>query len=517
MKRYLISAIVVTRNRKVDLIRCLDSLKASSYKMFEIIVVDNGSSPSVKTWFPKKYPRIKLITNRENLGAAKGRNQGIFVSKGKFILFIDDDAVVDERMIQELIRVLRSERRVGIVQPKIYDMEKRNILQGIGCDVNLLTGRVSALGIREKDNGQYEKIIELQSIGCIWMIKREIIDKIGGYDEVYFIPWEDTDFSFRAREAGFKILFAPKALAWHRGPKSTFVNPLIDYLGIRSPERAYRVVRNKIIFMKKHAKAFNFLLFLFIFLPLYAIVHSLIIIISFRLDLLLQYWKGLISGVLFVLSDAISHLKIFLLSFQEPVCWIIEKSAQSILDIGCGQGFPMQMIKMRMDIGKSVGVDLFKPYIEMGGKLKIHDQYVISDVRKLKFKDKSFDVVMALQVLEHLYKEDAWKVLEKLEKIAKKQIIVSSPIGRMYHPMEDNNKLQLHLSYFYPEEFENRGYKILKFGRREILGEGGLVHKVKNIFLRRLIYLLNFLITPLYYFYQPVSNYHFYAYKKIEN
>ncbi len=516
MKKNLVSAVVVTRDRKSDLIRCINSLTSSSYKPLEIIVVDNASWPPVSKWFPKRYPKIKLISNRLNMGAAAGRNQGIAVSKGKFILFVDDDAQVDKEMVSQLIKLLEGEKKTGIVQPKIYDMERRNVLQGIGCDVNLLTGRVSSLGIREADKGQYDKVRELQSIGCIWMVKREVIDKIGGYDEEYFIPWEDTDFSFRARKAGFKILFIPKALAWHRGPKSTAINPLIDYLGIRSADRAYRISRNKIIFMRKHAKVINFLLFLFIFLPLYTFIHSLIIAISFRFDLLRQYWKGIVSGILFVLFQPLNFLKVFLLSLQEPACWIIDKSAQSILDIGCGQGFPMQMIKMRMNVVKSVGVDLFKSYVEIGKKLNIHDQYIISDVRKLKIKNRSFDVVLALQILEHLDKKDAWKLLDKIEKIAIKQVIIAAPIGKMYHPMEDNNRLQLHLSDFYPEEFEKRGYKILRFGRKELLGEDGLVHRVKSGFLRKVIYLFNLLVTPSYYFYQPLSNYHFYAYKQIK-
>lgn len=297
----LISVVVVTRNRKSELIRCLNSLKFSTYKQLEIIVVDNASSPPVAGWLLRKFPGIKLISNKKNTGAAKGRNQGIIISKGKFVLFVDDDAEIDKELISVLVNVLTREKNVGIVQPKIYDMEKRNVLQGIGCDVNLFTGRVSSLGIREADKGQYDNTTELQSVGCIWMVKKQVLDKIGGYDEEYFIPWEDTDFSFRARKAGFRILFAPKALAWHKGLKNTFVNPMIDYLGIRSPERAYRISRNKIIFMRKHAQIIKFLFFLFFVLPINTLIHSLIIFVCLRIDLLWEYWKGLIFGLFFAL------------------------------------------------------------------------------------------------------------------------------------------------------------------------------------------------------------------------
>lgn len=217
----------------------------------------------------------------------------------------------------------------------------------------------------------------------------------------------------------------------------------------------------------------------------------------------------------FKFDDYINPFKIFMLSLEDPVCWIIDKSAKTILDVGCGQGFPMQMIKNRMKVNKSIGVDLFKPYIEIGKNLKIHDQYVISDVRKIKFRNRSFDVVLALQIVEHLSKKDAWKLVEKIEKIAGKQVIIATPIGKTYHPAVDNNKLQLHKSGFFPEEFEKRGYKIIKFGRKEILGENGLVHRIDNDLFRKIIFGFAYLLNISLYFFQPLSNYYFVAYKKI--
>lgn len=212
-------------------------------------------------------------------------------------------------------------------------------------------------------------------------------------------------------------------------------------------------------------------------------------------------------------DEKLYPLKVFIMSWIEPECWVIDKSAKTILDVGCGEGLPMEMIKMRINVEKSVGVDLFEPYIRKSKKKRIHNEYVLVDVRKMKFPNKSFDVVMALQVLEHLPKKDAWKVLEKMEKIAKKQVIAAMPIGEMYHPAVDNNELQLHQSHFDPEEFKKKGYKVTKVGFKFITGEHGLVHKVKNDVLRKFIYSLNLFITLFTILFPKVGDYYFVAYK----
>lgn len=213
-------------------------------------------------------------------------------------------------------------------------------------------------------------------------------------------------------------------------------------------------------------------------------------------------------------DEKLYPLKVFIMSWIEPECWVIDKSAKTILDVGSGRGLPMEMIKMRLNVEKSVGVDLFEPYIRESKKKRIHNEYVLVDIRKMKFPEKSFDVVMALQVLEHLPKKEAWHVLKIMEKIAKKQVIIATPIGEMYHPAVDDNKLQLHRSHFYPEEFEKRGYKITKVGIKAITGEHGLVHEVQNDIVRKLIYTLNLFVTLFTYIFQDRADYYFVASKK---
>lgn len=174
------------------------------------------------------------------------------------------------------------------------------MLQGVGHDINLLTGRVIGIGVHVKDKGQFENIMEIPMAGCTWMVKKEVFEKVGKYDEDFFIPYEDSDFSLRTRRKGYKIYYVPRAMIWHRGVKVTTVSPRLQWIGVTTSDRAYRVSRNKIIFMRKHATFINLLVFLFLFTPLYTLAHSAIMISSKRWDILFDYWRGLISGLKYV-------------------------------------------------------------------------------------------------------------------------------------------------------------------------------------------------------------------------
>ncbi len=532
LKSAPVSVVIVTHNRTEDLRECIKSYIDSSYKNLEIIVVDNGSKPPLATWLTKKYPKVKLVTSEFNIGAAAGRNLGLKESRGDYILFTDDDAYADKNMVFHLVEAFRQKKNAGIIQPLVYDKQKKNLLQGAGHDINLLTGRIKAWGVKEEDRGQYEGIREVPMCGCVWMVKRNVFDNIGIYDEDYFIPYEDSDFSIRVRKEGFKLYCYSKAKTWHLGVKSTFVHPWIEWLGITSPQRAYRVARNKMIFMRKHSPLPGSLIFFFILMPAYAVIHSLIIFLARRFDILLRYQLGLLSGLFYALTyplnkkfaqaywdfdSRLNGFKMLLLAWTDPVSWILDKRIKTVLDLGCGQGKPMEFIKMRLKVKKSVGVDLFEPYIREARQKKIHSQYLFMDIRKVKMPAKSFDLVMASHVLEHLPKEPAWRVLENMEKMAKKQVIAVTPIGEHYHQLEDGNVLQMHLCAFTPEDFIKRGYKIKKYGWKWLLGDHGIVHTIKNDPVRKMLYAFNFLATPVYYYFQGSCDYIFVAYKNLQN
>lgn len=205
-----------------------------------------------------------------------------------------------------------------------------------------------------------------------------------------------------------------------------------------------------------------------------------------------------------------------LLSLSFIPNWIINPSCRSILDLGCGQGLQMKTIKLRYPKIYAVGVDLFKPYLDKCKKEHTHDKFKQADIRALKIKDKSFDVVLASQVLEHISKKDAFSLLKKMERWAIKWVIISTPVGKAFYDTDDGNPLQKHKTFFYPEEFKKKGYKIIRVGGKSLFAEGiGLIHKVKPSFLRKAFFVSDIFLTPYYLIFQSRADYYFFAYKKL--
>jgi hypothetical protein len=141
---------------------------------------------------------------------------------------------------------------------------------------------------------------------------------------------------------------------------------------------------------------------------------------------------------------------------------------ETLLDIGCGKKSPIQF----SSVSYSVGVDMFRPYLLESKKKKIHNSYVRSDIRKVEFKEKSFDCVTCLDVLEHLEKDESFKLIEKMQNWAKKKLILLLPNGFPLQDEYDGNPLQIHKSGWSVDELEPFGVKIygingLKFLRGE--------------------------------------------------
>ena len=140
-----------------------------------------------------------------------------------------------------------------------------------------------------------------------------------------------------------------------------------------------------------------------------------------------------------------------------------------------------------------VGVDIFRPWMNGARRQERHSDCVLCDIQRLPIREKTFDIVLCMEVLEHLTKEDGQKLLEKMERIARRQVIVTTPVGEFaLHPATDDNPYQEHQSSWRPAELVRYGYKIRGYGLPLAGGAHGLLGRLPEPFrsIRRLIWVL---------------------------
>jgi SAM-dependent methyltransferase len=178
---------------------------------------------------------------------------------------------------------------------------------------------------------------------------------------------------------------------------------------------------------------------------------------------------------------------------------VVERESQTILDVGCGKGERMKFIKS-LGHFSSVGVDIFLPWLRACQQEKIHDHYVLCDVRHLPFRPKSFDIVLAAEVIEHLDKEDGEPFLDTLERLARRQVIITAPVGfNAYHDESDGNPYQEHRSVWEPCELKRRGYIIRGNGLRGTRGQTSIEYRLPEPF-RFLWYVVTLVLGSFSYF-----------------
>ena len=210
----LVSNIVLNYNAGELLLNCIDSVKKSIHANLEIIVVDNISSDDSQTKCKKKFPDIKLIQNNENLGYCGGNNVGIREAKGKFIVILNPDTILEPNSISELIFAYEKFGE-GLYQPKILSLNEENTIQSTG---NML--HVFGFGFaRDKGNKVTVHSEEIEKIGYAsgtgLFTSRKVLDKVGLLDEFLFLYHDDLDLGWRAAQIGINSYYVPKSKIYH--------------------------------------------------------------------------------------------------------------------------------------------------------------------------------------------------------------------------------------------------------------------------------------------------------------
>lgn len=253
----LVSVIVINYNGKEFLKDCLESVYGQTYHNFDLIVVDNGSTDGSVQFIKEKFPDTIFIENKENLGFAMANNQGIEISKGKYIALLNNDTVVDRDWLKNLVTAAESSsENTGMWADKILSLENPHIIDSVGGLIISNDGIAKGRGRLERDIGQYDREEEVFiPSACAALYRKRMFDEVGLFDEDFFAYCEDTDLGLRARLEGWKTISAPKAVVYHHYSGTT---------GKYTSIKAYLVERNHIWLAIK-----NFPLSKLLFLPLY--------------------------------------------------------------------------------------------------------------------------------------------------------------------------------------------------------------------------------------------------------
>ncbi len=278
-------AVIILNWNQTDLtLACLKSdfhSRTDGQIEIEAIVIDNGSTDDSKKRLKEiqenknlfrqgrgeirisrsKFPNFKVIFNKENLGFAGGNNVGLryaLKNKADFIFILNNDTEIKNDCVLNLWQTFKEEEKIGIASPKIYyapgfefhkeryqkkDLGRVIWYAGGKIDWDNVLGR--HLGVDEVDQGQYEKREENEcATGCAFMAKRAVFESVGFFDERFFLYLEDLDFSYRVVKAGFKLIFNPQAIVWHKNAGSSSAGSALQ---------TYYFTRNRLLFAQKHA------------------------------------------------------------------------------------------------------------------------------------------------------------------------------------------------------------------------------------------------------------------------
>jgi len=232
-----VSVIIVNYNGVHLLKECLESLQGQTFKDFEIVLVDNASTDGSVAFVKNAYPDVTVIENRENLGYGGGNNAGIRQSHGRYVVLLNNDTKVDPQWLEKLMGPAERDDRAGMCASKIMNYYHPEIIDNAGLLI-YRDGVARGRGRLEKDAGQYSHEEEvIFPSGCAGLYRRDMLEEIGLFDEDFFLYVDDVDIGFRARLAGWKCIYAPEAVVYHKYSATT--EPY-------SSLKAYLVERNRI-------------------------------------------------------------------------------------------------------------------------------------------------------------------------------------------------------------------------------------------------------------------------------
>lgn len=285
------AVIIVNLNLKDDTTECIKSLLKAGADLNNIIVVDNGSTDSSVEHFARYFGEgLEIIASRENKGYAHAINLGIekgIERNATWFFLMNNDTIVDEQFFDELINAVQPETNLGLYGPLICYYTQPDRIWYLG-DL-LIPGTLITINPYRGKNVQEitRDTIEVDFVhGCGMLVRRDVIDCIGNFDDSSLIYGEEIDFIWRARLAGFKAVGVPRAKMWHK---------ISAIMGKQRPTTRYLRLRNQIRFYRRYSKGFSYIV-MFVFSTARSLLIGLRDLVQGNFDLLTPLARGWVDG-----------------------------------------------------------------------------------------------------------------------------------------------------------------------------------------------------------------------------
>jgi GT2 family glycosyltransferase len=209
-----VSIIIVNWNGCSLLQECLDAIQRQTYKSFEVVLVDNASHDGSVEYVRTNYPQVRIISLFENTGFTGGNIAGYHQATGELIVLLNNDAVLTERWLEKMVKALLSDTSVGFCSSKIIIAGTDKVDSVGDTFTTAFTG--TKMGEYEQECNFIEPRLVPGACAAAVIYKREMLDEIGFLDEDFFFNHEDTDLNLRAWLSGWKCLFVPEAVVYHK-------------------------------------------------------------------------------------------------------------------------------------------------------------------------------------------------------------------------------------------------------------------------------------------------------------
>ncbi len=245
-----ISFIILNWNNAPDTLECLASVYASKGVSFDVYVADNGSTDGSLEVLRKAYPQAIYVENKANLGFAEGNNRAIekaLAGPAKFLFLLNNDAVLQENTLLLLKQAADTHPSAAVFGPKIYYYDAPATIWYAGGEWD--PARASFYHREwncDEEDSKRKQVDETGYVcGCAFFIRAEAVRQIGGMDPRFFLTWEEIDWCWRLKRAGYKSLYIPESKCWHKISRS-FIG------GKRGPMWLYFYWRNRLLWMELH-------------------------------------------------------------------------------------------------------------------------------------------------------------------------------------------------------------------------------------------------------------------------